>query len=71
MTAPRGTVFSELLRSHRSIRAFKTGPIDPVLVDLHGDRETKGWRRYQAPGPGATRDRSPETGIAPDHPTLG
>ena len=33
MTDNLGTVFSELLRSHRSIRAFKTDPIDPVLVE--------------------------------------
>ena len=33
MTDPRGAVFSELLRSHRSIRAFKTDPIDPALVE--------------------------------------
>ena len=33
MTDNLGTVFSELLRSHRSIRAFKTDSIDPVLVE--------------------------------------
>ncbi len=33
MTDDLGTVFSDLLRSHRSIRQFKTDPIAPELIE--------------------------------------
>jgi len=33
MTDPRGEAMSQLLRSHRSIRQFKTDPIDPALIE--------------------------------------
>jgi nitroreductase len=33
MTDPLGTVISQLLRSHRSIRNFKADPIDPALIE--------------------------------------
>ena len=33
MTDERGAIISELLRSHRSIRRFKTDPIEPELIE--------------------------------------